>query len=173
MTRHSSSVPQRVVGGDTSAQQRRGFVVCQAIRNGGNSFGWRNHVLGIAAIKTECRDFLIATNDEIAAPAWITYEAVPSMPAHADTLAGLPLRHVWADGVHAPCNFVPWYAGVLQPGPKSFFHQHVTMTNAAGFDLDANLSASGLRDGTLNQFEVTAGSGYLDNSHFLSSLIRR
>ena len=48
-----------------------------------------------------------------------------------------------------------------------------TWTVTSGSAQTVNLSASGLRDGTLNQFEVTAGSGYLDNSHFLSSLIRR
>jgi hypothetical protein len=46
-----------------------------------------------------------------------------------------------------------------------FFDNRVTVADPAGFDLDADLSARGLRDWTLHNFEVSAGTRDLDGFH--------
>src|SRR5205814_6811569 len=106
-----------------------------------------------------------SANDEIASSAGIAYEAMSSMPAYASALAGLPLRHMRTNGVHLSGNFVSRNARVLQPRPESLLHQHITVTNPAGFHLDAHLSASGFGYWSLDQFEISARSAYLNNFH--------
>ena len=82
-------------------------------------------------------------------------ETVPAMPSHADALAGLPLSDVSADGINAPCNFVPWHARILNSRPVSLFHQGVAVADAAGLHLDANLSSARFWNRTFNDFEIS------------------
>ncbi len=158
-------MPQRVVGRNTRAEQGSGFFGRQTIRNGGNRLGWRNHVFGIASIKTQGRDFLILANDELTAAAGIANETMPSMPAYASALAGLPERHVRPYRVNSPSNFMPGHARVPQSRPVSLFYQQVAVANAAGLDLNSHLAPAWVRDRALDEFEISSGAAYLDDFH--------
>ena len=78
------------------------------------------------------------------------------MPANADALSGLPLRDVGADGVDASGDLVAGNARILHARPMPFFHDRIAVAYAAGFDFDAHLSRRWLRDGTLDDFEISA-----------------
>src|SRR5262249_54031277 len=86
-------------------------------------------------------DLLVAAEDEISAAAILAGKAMPAMPADADTLPYLPVRHVCAHCINASGNLVTGHPRVLNSRPVSFFDQRVAMTNAAGFHLDPNLCA--------------------------------
>ena len=88
-----------------------------------------------------------------------------SMPAHADALAGLPLRDSVADGIDAAGNFVSGNARVLDSGPVAFFYERVAVADAAGFNLDADLAASGLGNIAFDEFKISAGLADLDGFH--------
>jgi hypothetical protein len=90
---------------------------------------------------------------------------VSAMPAHADTLAGLPKNDVGADGVDAAGDLVSRYTRILKACPMAFFHKSVAVADAAGFDLDANLPASGFGDGAVDELEISTGLADLDGFH--------
>jgi hypothetical protein len=69
-----------------------------------------------------------------------------------------------ADGIDAG-DLVSGHAGLLDAGPMSFFDQGVAVTDAAGFYLDANLAAAGLRGGALDNFEVSTCLADLNDFH--------
>ena len=87
------------------------------------------------------------------------------MPSYADALSGLPQRDVGADGVDASGDLVSGDARILNAGPDSFFHQHIAVTNATGLDLNADLTASGLRGWAFDDFEVSTGFADLNGFH--------
>jgi hypothetical protein len=109
--------------------------------------------------------------DEVAAPAGVALEAVSAVPAYAHTLPWLPKCHVRANRINASRDFVAGDARVLDAGPVSFFHQHVAVADAAGFDLNANLLGAGLRDRALDYFKVS--TGFADLNGFHKDLFRR
>jgi hypothetical protein len=119
----------------------------------------------IAAVEMDGGNFLELAVDEITAAARFALEAMPSVPAYANALSGLPLRHVGADLIDAAGNLVSGYAGILNARPKTFFHQRVAVANAAGFNFDANLPASGLGDRTLDDFKVPTSLADLNGFH--------
>src|SRR5207245_2701341 len=153
---HGSGVPQRVVSRDAGTEQGRRFWGGQTIRNCGNRFGWRNHVFGVAAIKTQSCDLLILANDELTAAAGIAYKTMSSMPAHTSALAGLPLRHIGSNSIYPPSNFVSGHARVLQSRPVSLFYQPVAVANAAGLDLNSHLSPAWVGNRALDEFELSS-----------------
>src|SRR5258708_5729709 len=71
---HSNEVPglggrtaQGVVGGQSSAEQRRRVCGTQVIRNGDESAGKAKHDLGIAAVVVDAGNWMIRASDEITA----------------------------------------------------------------------------------------------------------
>jgi hypothetical protein len=88
-----------------------------------------------------------------------------AVPSDADALIALPLRHAGADGVDDSHDFVAGYAGVLESRPMSIFHESIAVADAARGYLDKNLSRSGRRDFTFDEFERPAGAGDLSNTH--------
>jgi hypothetical protein len=90
-----------------------------------------------------------------------------TVPTYADAIAALPECNIFPYGIDTPRNLVSRRTRILQPSewPVPFFHNRVTMTDAAGLDLYANLSARRLRDGTFDNFEVCSGAWDLDGFH--------
>jgi hypothetical protein len=84
-------------------------------------------------------NLFLQTGDEIAFSTACADEAVASVPARPDSVPLLPLRYPFSHFIH----FVARHPGILQPGPCPILHQHVAMTNAAGMDLDSQLSSAG------------------------------
>jgi hypothetical protein len=160
-----SRVTQRVEYRNSGTEQRRSLVGCQIVGNSGNRFCRGDHVFRVTTIEADGGNLLELAEDEIAPAAWVALKAVSAMPSHSDPLAGLPKRDIAAHGIDAPGNFMSRNARILKSRPESFFDQHVTVANATGFDLDANLPASRLRDGTLNYFEISSGLADLDGLH--------
>ena len=88
-----------------------------------------------------------------------------AVPTHADALTGFPESDVWADSIDASGDLVSGNARILQAWPDAFFHQSIAVADAAGFDFDANLTAGGLGDGALDQFEISAWFADLNRFH--------
>jgi hypothetical protein len=88
-----------------------------------------------------------------------------AVPAHADALAGFPVGHVGAHGINAAGDFVSGNARILDARPVAFLDECVAVANAAGFDFDPDLAASGLGNASLDEFEITAGLADLDSFH--------
>jgi hypothetical protein len=110
-------------------------------------------------------NFLELAVEEVSAAAGLALEAVAAMPSHADSLAGLPLRDFGADRVNASGDLMAWHSRILKPWPEPFFHERVAVANAAGFDLDAYLTAIRLGRGALDQIEISTGLADLDGFH--------
>jgi len=110
-------------------------------------------------------DFLESTVDEISSPARLALEAMPAMPAHANALSGLPQRDVGTDCIDASRDLMSRHAWILNARPEALFHQRITVTNAAGFDLNANLTTGGLRDRSLDDFETSTWLADLNGFH--------
>src|SRR5215813_13366282 len=79
-----------------------------------------------------------------AATAGITHKAVAAMPAHPHTLTRLPVGYTFAHRIHVPSDLMTWHARIVQARPETVFHHHIAVADAASFDFDAHLSASGL-----------------------------
>jgi hypothetical protein len=87
------------------------------------------------------------------------------MPSHAYPLTGLPQRDIGADRIDAAGDLMAWHARILKSGPHAFLNQRVAVADAARFHLDANLAATRLGHGALNDFEITSGLADLHGFH--------
>src|SRR5215813_1062583 len=158
-------IAERVVHRDAGAKERGRLVRRQVVRKRRHGFSRGHHVLGIAAVKAEPSDFLKLAEDEVAAPAGITHKAVAAMPAHPHTLTRLPVGYTFAHRIHVPSDLMTWHARIVQARPETVFHHHIAVADAASFDFDAHLSASGLRDFAFNEFKGTIGASDLYDTH--------
>src|ERR1019366_5169784 len=140
-----AGVAQRVVDGDSSAEQRRGVGCWQVLGDCGNRFGRRNHVLLVTAIVADGCDFFVLAVNEIATAAGFADETMTAMPTNADALAGLPVGDVSAHGIDTAGDFVSGNARILNAGPVAFFHERIAVADATGFDFDPDLVAGRLR----------------------------
>src|SRR5690349_3336065 len=160
-------IAQCVVDGNSRTKQRCSIFGGKIVGNASHCFLPRKHVLLISAIEMNSRDFRIAAVDEIPAAARVTHKAMPAVPAYPHAIATLPHGDIFAHSVDTPRNLVPWRTRILQSpqGPMPFFDNRVTVTDPTGLDLDAYLSASRLRNRSLNNFEITSGTRKLDGFH--------
>src|SRR5207247_4552416 len=83
-------VSERVENSNSGTEQRSSFWRGKICRDGGDGFGGRNHIFGVAAIEVDGGDLLVFTVDEIATAASIANEAVSTVPTDPDALARLP-----------------------------------------------------------------------------------
>src|ERR1700737_4946655 len=86
-------------------------------------------------------------------------------PCHPPALTGLPHHDVSPGCVHAPGNLVPRHPRILNSRPVSFFHQRVTVTNAARFHIDAHLTPPRLRNRPLHHFKLSTRLADLHRFH--------
>src|SRR5580692_8363162 len=95
------AITQSIVGGDPRAHERSGIDRRQFVWNERHGNGRRDHVIGVSAVKRNAghlqRD---GAAEEIAMTTVVAHPAMPAVPAHADALAGSPLRDSRADCVH-------------------------------------------------------------------------
>ena len=160
-----SGIAQRVVNSDACAKQRGSLVGRQVIGNRGHGLGGRDHVFGVTAIEAEAGDLAKLAKKEVATAAGIAFEAVSAMPTYAHTLARLPVGYVRSNRVDAPGDLMPRHARILDSRPESFFHQSIAVADAACFDLDPHLPASGLRDRALDHFKIFSRFADLHGFH--------
>jgi hypothetical protein len=87
------------------------------------------------------------------------------MPAHADALSLLPVGYTVTQFVDEADDFVPRDAGILNSRPTAIFRECVTVTDAAGLDLDAHLCRARFRNLALGDLEVSSWLGNLHCFH--------
>ena len=104
--------------------------------------------------------------EEIAVAAGIAQTAMSAVPAHAHALAGFPLRHARAHGIHHAHDFMAGHTRILDARPVAFLHQRIAVADAAGLDFDPHLAGGGLWNFTFNDFKRSAGAGDLGSAHF-------
>src|SRR5438045_4124201 len=96
------------------------------------------------------------------------------MPADSRPLTRLPHLDLGPDRINSPGNLMSWNTRILNARPQPFLDQRITVADAARFDFNAHLSASGLRDGTFDHLKIAAGFCDLHcfhASHFRSVLV--
>lgn len=88
-----------------------------------------------------------------------------SVPADTHTLPWFPRRDARPHFVDQSGNFVPGDTWKLKPRPVSFFHKHVTVTDAAGLNLYPHLTR--FRSGNLavDQLPIGPRSSRLHSLH--------
>jgi hypothetical protein len=71
-------------------------------------------------------------------------------------LSGLPLCDAISDRIDPAADLMPWHSRQLQPRVHRTLNQHIAVTDATGFHLDANLPRSWRRNVPLDNFERPA-----------------
>src|SRR5258708_7708795 len=166
IARARTRIAERIEHCDAGTEQGRSFGGGKIVWNGGDRFGWSDHVFLITAVMSEAGDLFVLTIDEITAAAGVTRKIVAAVPSDADALARFPVCYVGADGVDAAGDFVSGDAWVLGGGPIPFLHEGVAVADATGFDFDPDLVAGGFGDVSFDDFEITARLADLVGFHF-------
>jgi hypothetical protein len=102
--------------------------------------------------------------NEVAAPAGWAYTAIAAEPADADPLPHLPGGDVGTDLVDDSRNLMAWHGGILDSREGALDRKGVTVTDAAGLDLDAHLARTRLGYRALDEFERSIWFGDLHDS---------
>lgn len=90
---------------------------------------------------------------------------MPTMPANAYALTGFPLCHARPDSVHNPDDFMTRNPGILQPWPKPFLDEGITVANATRLDSDSHPTGARLRNLAFDKFKISARTGDLSSTH--------
>ena len=159
-------ISQRVVHGDACTHERSCFRRWQFVRNRCHCRRWRNHILGISAVKIDARNLAIDAHSEIAAPALFADEIMSAMPAYAHALAFFPFCNPVADCIDAPGDLMTGHTRILKSGPQTFFNENVAVTNAARFYFHADLSGVWLWNVAFDEFKVSTRFTDLRCLHF-------
>src|SRR6202022_1479519 len=167
VARARTAVAERVVGGDSGAEQRRGFGGVQILGNARGGFVRDDDVLGVAAVVADAGDLLAFAVDEEALAAGVADEAMAAVPADAYPVALLPLGHVGADFLDPAGDLVARHARRRGAWIGAELHERVAVTDSACLYLDADLPRRGLRQFALNRFECATRLRYLDGPHHL------
>src|SRR5262245_46588438 len=161
-------IAQSVENGDACTHERSGFFRRQIAGNRRQCSRGRNHVFLITAVKVDAGNFAFETHGKVAFSTLLAHEAVPTMPTDTNPLTSCPGRHVIAQRIDAPANFMTWNTRILKPRPETVFDEHVAVTDAAGLNFNANLPCAWFRDISLNQFPISAGFTDLRCLHFVA-----
>ena len=73
-------------------------------------------------------------------------EAMPAMPAHANSLALPPIRDACTEPIDASGDFVTRHTWIPKTWPKAVFHDRIAVANAADFHFHPNLRGAGFRE---------------------------
>jgi hypothetical protein len=118
---HRAAVTERVIGGDSGAEDRRGFHVTERVRNGRQRFDWSHHVLLIAAVIANASNFQVLRIAKIFAPARTAGAVLAAVPADADALAFSPGCDIGANLINEARDFVSRHTRVLNSGQAAAF----------------------------------------------------
>ena len=120
IARSRAAVAKAVERRHAGAHERRRLHRRQLARHHGHSFGARDHVFGIAAVRGDAGDRGEGlAGEEIAAAAGIAVAAVSAVPADPDALPGLPPGDAGTDRVHYADYLVAGHTRVLNSGKPS------------------------------------------------------
>src|SRR5439155_5063412 len=143
--RTRAAVAERVVGGDSGAEQGSGVLGVELLGDPRGGFVRDDDVLCVTAVEADARHLRPLAVEEESLAAGSADEAVTAVPADAYPVALLPLRDVGADLVDTPGDLVARNARQLETRIGPHLDQRVTVAEAAGFDLDADLVRRRLR----------------------------
>src|SRR5208282_2151664 len=120
----STAVPQRVVGGNSGAEQRCRVGVTESFRYRRQCLNRSHHVLLVSAVIADARNFQIPAIAKVSAPALATRVVLAAVPADTDALPLLPGGNTRAYFIDDACNFVSRNTGILDSWPSAFFREH-------------------------------------------------
>jgi hypothetical protein len=147
-------VSQGVKDRDSRTKQRRCFGVAQRVGYYRQCFDGSDHVLLIAPVVADTRNFGVAAVKEACTPAFETRVVLPAMPPDANALSPLPSGDLGAQLIDDACHFVPRHPRILNSRPEAFFHEYVTVANATCLHSNAHFSRTRFGNLTLNYFEA-------------------
>src|SRR5216684_2608969 len=157
---------QSVEGGNTRAKQRAGFHGVETLRHCSECFHGSDHVFLIAAIEGDSTNLCVLAIAKISAAAGDASAVLAAVPADADTLALFPAGDARTDVVNHAGDFVSWGAGILNPGPVSFFYQAVAVADAASLHANADVPGSWVGNLALDNFKIRSWFRHQCHFHF-------
>src|SRR4030081_3578910 len=143
-------------------------VVCRGISD---PIGFKDHAMRIpsAAFLRGCDRRLfygsratpgLGTVDKISASARLATSVLAAEESNAYSLASLPLRHVWSNGVDMTDHLVSWNTRKREAAKLPFNGCAVRMTNAPRLHAEAYLSRARLDKRTNDLCELTGGDDF-------------
>ena len=164
VARTGAALAQRVEGGDARAEQRRGVLRGQVVRDRGQRALRHHDVVGVAAVVGDAGHQAVDAADHVAAPARVAVAAVAAEPADPDALAHLPGDHGLADGLDPSGDLVPGDPRVLDPRYPALDGEGVGVADPAGLHPDEHLARAGIAELPLGLLELRAGAGNLHHA---------
>src|SRR5579862_7026057 len=119
----------------------------------------------VSAVITDARDFQIPAIAEVSSSAGSTGVVLAAVPADAGALSLLPSGNTGAHFIDDARHLMSGSAGILNPGPKAFFREAVTVANTTRLHLDPDLSGTRLRNLALDDLEIGSRLGNLCYFH--------
>ena len=170
-TWESAAVPERVIGGDTGAHERRRLDGPKLSGDQCQSDGGSDHVVGVAAIVRDARDLRgDPARHEVTTTARITVATVSPMPADSHPLTNLPPRNARGHGIDHTGHFVSGDSRISDSWPCSLFREGVAVADSAGLDFDPHGSRSRLWNVAFNELKGSVRTSYLDGMHLWHSV---
>src|SRR5512134_2286388 len=117
LPRHRAAVPQRVVSGDSGAEQRSRVGVAQTLRDRRQCLNGRQHVLLVTSVIADARNLQIPAIAKVPPPARGARVVLAAVPTDADPLPLLPLGNTGACLIDDAGHFVSRNTGILNAGP--------------------------------------------------------
>ncbi|SPE28870.1 hypothetical protein SBA2_410053 [Acidobacteriia bacterium SbA2] len=165
VARQRPTVPQRVVGGNSGAQQWCSFDVAQTVRYRRQGLDGSHHELLVPTVIADARDFHIAAIAEVSAPAGVARSVMAAVPAHANTLALLPGGNTRTEFINNARDLVPGNSGILNAWPQAILGEHVTVADPTGLHLDAYVTCAGRGNFALDDLKIGSPLGNLCHLH--------
>jgi hypothetical protein len=119
----------------------------------------------VPAVITYARNFQVLAIAKISAPARETCVVLAAVPANADALPPFARRNTRTYFIYDARDLMAWDAGVLNPWPRAFFRERVTVANTTGLHLDADLSGTRIRNLALDDLEIASRASNLCRLH--------
>jgi len=165
IARPRTAVAQGVVSRDPGTEHRRGFRGRELRRHRNECLERSQHVLRISPVVCNPWNLAPLAGKKISAPARGAMAAVSTVPADAHTRARLPVRHIRADGIDQPDDFMPRNSWELEARICSLLGERIAVADTAGLHAEADLTATWLRDCALNHLKRRIGPRNLNDSH--------
>ena len=120
----------------------------------------------ISSVIADARNFQIPAIAKISAPTLETRAVMAAVPTDTHALAYSPPGNTGTNLMNDTGYLVPWHARIFDARSRALFGEQVAMTDAAGMDLDKNVSRTGLGNLALNDLEIGPGFGNRRGSHW-------
>ena len=150
---------QRPVADDAGAQQGRGLLVLQLIRQRVDERGIRHAVVGIPTVHVPARERRIEAQVLLSPAAEPAGSVSPAEPRDADALTASQSGHVTADGIDDPHDLVTRHDPMPPWGKVALREMEIRAADAADGHRDANLIGGRLGDVSFDADHGVGGDG--------------